>query len=227
LATSYTVIFAILTSGYLLLKSWNYSRYRIIRLNGQELFLAAGAIGTAVFFLGVIIHYLLAPIIVFKHDFLIALDIYDDSLHGILLGFIASIGFVAIYNKWIASKPDTIESLIKQDNDGLELMLLESLKSKSFLSFTLTNGKVYIGVVISHFYSPYRNDSFQIFPFYSGYRKDDLSLKLNTDYSEVYNEIIDTPEKLDQFSVTIKVSEIVSCSYFDREIYERFSMDTD
>jgi hypothetical protein len=226
LATSYTVIFAILTSGYLLLKYWNYSRYRIIRLNGQELFLAAGAIGTAVFFLGTVIHFILAPIIVFKHNLLIALEIFDNSLHGILLGFITSIVFVAIYNKWITSKADTIEKLINQDNDGLELMLLNSLKSKSFLSFTLTNRKVYIGVVISHFYSPYQNDSFQIFPFYSGYRTNDLSLKLNTDYSEVYNENIDSPEKLDQFSVTIKVSEIVSCSYFDREVYERFSMDS-
>jgi len=210
-----------------LLKYWNYSRYRIIRLNGQELFLAAGAIGTAVFFLGTVIHYIMAPILIFKHELLIVLDIYDNSLHGILLGFIASVGFAAIYNKWIATKADTIESLINQDNDGLELMLLNSLKNKSFLSFTLTNGKVYIGVVISHFFSPYQNDSFQIFPFYSGYRTDDLSLKLNTDYSEVYKENMDTPEKLDQFSVTIKVSEIISCSYFDREVYERFSMDSD
>ena len=227
MATSYTVIFAILTAGYLLLKLWNYSRYRIIRFNGQELFLAAGAIGTAVFFLGVILHYLLSPLLILKHDFLISLDIHGDSLHGILLGFIASLFFVLIYNKWIASKSSTIEALIKQDNDGIELMLLESLKSKSFLSFTLSNGKVYIGVVISHFFSPYQNDSFQIFPFYSGYRTDDLSLKLNTDYSEVYKDNIDTPDKLDQFSVTIKVSEIVSCSYFDRIVYEQFSMNSD
>lgn len=227
MATSYTVIFAILTAGYLLLKLWNYSRYRIIRFNGQELFLAAGAIGTAVFFLGVILHYLLSSILTKKHDFLIALDIHGDSLHGILLGFIASIVFVLIYNKWIASKSETIESLIEQDNDGLEIMLLESLKSKTFISFTLSNGKAYIGVVISHFFSPYQNDSFQIFPFYSGYRTEDLSLKLNTDYSEVYKQHINNPEKLDQFSVTIKVSEIVSCSYFDRLVYEQFSMSSD
>lgn len=121
----------------------------------------------------------------------------------------------------------TIEGLITQHNDGLELMLLDSLKKSIFLSFTLSDGKVYIGVVNSHFFSPYQNESFQIWPFYSGYRKEDKSMELNTDYSEVYNNYLNSGEtaKLDQFSVTIRVSEILACSYFDRDVYEEFSLE--
>jgi len=226
LVTSYTIIFAILTSGYLLLKFWNYTRYRIIRMNGQELFLAAGAIGTVVFFIGVILHRLLLLLVDYQHDFLVSLNIHDSNLHGILFGFILSMGLVVVYNKWIGTKENTIDKLIRQDNDGLELMLLESLKKGLFLSFTLSNGKVYIGLVNSHFFSPHENDSFQIWPFYSGYRDENSLIELNTDYSQVYIEYVDEDkmDELDQFSVTIKVSEIITCSYFDRDVYEKFGM---
>ena len=30
---------------------------------------------------------------------------------------------------------------------------------------------------------------------------------------------------LDQFSVTIRVSQIIVCSYFDRDVYEEFTME--
>lgn len=78
----------------------------------------------------------------------------------------------------------------------------------------------------SHFFSPYENNYFQIWPFYSGYRKEDSLVELNTDYSQVYAEYVeeDKMDQLDQFSVTIKVNEIISCSYFDRDVYEKFGM---
>ena len=186
--TNYITIFSILTAGYLLLKTWNYSHYRIIRFDGQELFLASGAIGTAVFIVGVVLHKWLSPLLPGLHSFFEALHVKDPALHGIFIGFVIFSTFVIIYNTLIISREKTIEKLIKQHNDGLELMLLDSLKNSLFLSFTLSNGKVYIGIVNSHFFSPYQNESFQVWPFYSGHRDENKNLDLDTDYTEIYNK---------------------------------------
>lgn len=224
--TKYYIIFSILTAGYLVLRFWNYTRYRVIRFNGQELFLASGALGTIILFGGLIIHSAFFPVLHTLHISLILTGVGDVYLHSITIGFLGCAVFIPIYNNYLGTKENTIDGIIERENDGLELMLLESLKEGVFLLFTLSNGKVYIGVVNSHFFSPYENESFQVWPFFSGYRNAEKDIELNTDYSQVYAELVenDNYDLLNRFSVTIKVEQIITCSYFDRSVYEKFSL---
>ncbi|OAN61761.1 hypothetical protein A8B79_04870 [Balneola sp. EhC07] len=223
------MIFGILTSGYLCLKFWNYTHYRIIKFNSQELFLASGAVGTAILFVGTFLHALSDGIFHYLHIFLkISIGIENESIHSIILGIGACYLFIILYNNFIQNRDQTVKELIRQNNDGTSLMLLNSMTKTRELAFTLSNKKVYIGLVLTNPFSTYEeNKSFQILPLLSGYRDEKGEYDLTTVYSTIYDKLkeegVSEEDRKKLFSISLSVKDIVTCSYFDLETYSKFS----
>ena len=228
-STSYSLIFAILTTGYLALKFSNYTRYKVIKYNNQELFLASGVAGTIIYFLGGIGHKLIVNSSIQIHGLLEWLEFIDSNAHPSLVGFLATLVVIFLSNFWF-QKSRVIDKEIMLRNDGIEILLLESLKSLqkedpnnySLVAITLTNYKVYIGLVTTHFFSPHGNESFLLWPIFSGFRKkDDNQLIANVTYVYEYRKLLHefTIEELDKSYVAIPIDKVISVSDFDEEIY--------
>lgn len=60
-------------------------------------------------------------------------------------------------------------------------------------------------------------------PLLSGYRdKDTLELKFTTRYSNLYTDEVDPAD----FSVTVPIARVTTVSFFQEQLYERFSIET-
>lgn len=225
---NYTVIFGLLTSGYLCLKTWNYTHFRVLKFNSQELFLASGAVGTVILFIGTLLHDFLSSNILYYLHLLFShvAEVKDNSLHSLIIGLVVSSCYIGLYNKYLVDRITTVKRLIYQNNDGIELMLLEAMENTKVLCFTLNNKKVYVGLVITNPFSTYEeNKSFQILPLLSGFRDNAGLVNFTTNYSSIYDNIFhpdSTEEQKNQlFSVSLTTNNITTCSFFDIDIYKK------
>lgn len=102
--------------------------------------------------------------------------------------------------------------------------------SGRLIQFSLSTGKVYIGYPYE-FNLFQKEDYIKIIPMISGYRHSKkLTLELTTYYNPVYDIILSSESEsegmkgmsVDNFVVLIPVSQIISVSAFDPEVYDHF-----
>lgn len=77
---------------------------------------------------------------------------------------------------------------MKRRNDPLEQFLFNAVNEK-YSMFTLSSGKVYVGILLSEPNMSHGLDSIKIAPWESGYRTETLEYCKTTDYSELYPRI--------------------------------------
>ena len=215
-----------LLGGYLFVKKSIWFRYRTIRYNAQELLLSsavAGLIGvTVAFFITTIISALFPEI----HEWWKGL-IYFEYSGTAILAFLLLLSIAHLPNK-VINEEQQIKNIIKEDNDGIELILLKALEEAKLVSITLQTRKVYIGFVSHHFFNPWKGvKSIRIIPVYSGYRDEqDFHIEFTTSYEHVirYTDESDEIEfKAEDFQMGISLNEIVTVNFFDSRVYEQFS----
>jgi len=94
---------------------------------------------------------------------------------------------------------------------------------------SLKNGKVYIGFVLQPFNPEFDRKYIFILPTVSGYRdKDTHVLELTTEYTSVYNQLIQEENErlvtgVDDFRILVPITEIISAHLFDSQAYEKFN----
>jgi len=174
-----------LLGGYIFIKKSTWFRYRSIRYNAQELVLSSAVAGL----IGVSIAFLIATIISLQlPDFYSwwKSTIHFDFLGTALLAFLILVVGGVFPNKWIDEEA-RIKEIIKEDNDGIELILLRALEDAKLVSITLKSRKVYIGFISQNFFNPWTGvKSIKVIPVYSGFRdENDFHIEFTTTYDPV------------------------------------------
>lgn len=217
-----------LVSGYYLLTKLNHFKYRQQRLERQRLVFDSVLLGVASF----IMTYILRLVIESVAPSLIAVIYNLFPLHIPLLGTSFSCLFLVVIFVYFGnllpflSKEKCVKRAIKKVGNELELLLLSSVKEQRLLQFTLNNGKTYVGWV-KELSAPRTNSFIRIIPAISGFRDDKMNVVYNTHYLKVYSEYIAEGQTLNlkdlRTDLIIFEDKIVSVSYFDLEMYEKFN----
>jgi len=148
-----------------------------------------------------------------------------------LIPALFSLGLIAIaipVINFIVDEDMMKRKVINDDDDSLEMTIQKAFDEEKFLQVTLGTRKVYIGKVTDTYFRV--NDeiqSIQLNPIASGYRgKTSQKIVLTTYYGQIYEQILEEPEKFDvkisDFSVSVRYDYIISVSPFDPETYSRF-----
>ena len=119
-----------------------------------------------------------------------------------------------------------IEKAIKVVGNELELLLRSSFKDAKLLEFTLDTDKFYIAWV-KELPIPTVSNYIRVIPVFSGYRDVQKKLIFTTHYLDVYSEYVEEVKfqslyELD-VDLIITLDNLVTVSYFDIEMYERFN----
>lgn len=215
-----------LLGGYIFIKKSTWFRYRSIRYNAQELILSSAVAGL----IGVSLAFLITTLISFQiPDFYTwwKSNIPFGFLGTALLAFLLLVASGIVPNQWM-DEEEQIKKIIREDNDGIELILLRALEDAKLVSITLKSRKVYIGFISQNFFNPWAGvKSIKVIPVYSGYRDDkDFHIEFTTSYDPVIRYTVESAEidlDINDFQMGIPISEIVTVNIFDPKVHEKFS----
>lgn len=215
-----------LLGGYIFIKKSTWFRYRSIRYNAQELILSSAVAGL----IGVTIAFLITTLV--SNQFPNSYDWWNQYVEFNFLGtalcaFVTLVAAGYLPNRWI-DEEEQIKKIIREDNDGIELILLRALEDAKLVSITLKSRKVYIGFVSQNFFNPWAGvKSITVIPVYSGYRHpDDFHIEFTTSYDAVIKYTVESDDinlDINDFQTGIPISEIVTVNIFDPQVYERFA----
>ncbi|MEO6903650.1 MAG: hypothetical protein ABI315_10970, partial [Bacteroidia bacterium] len=115
---------------------------------------------------------------------------------------------------------------IKEVGNEFELILKSSFTEGLLLQFTLDNNKFYIAWV-KELPIPSISNYIRIIPAISGYRNNEKELVFISQYLSVYAEYIEEGKITDieelKIDLILDLRRIVSVSYFEKEMYNRFN----
>jgi len=220
-----------LIAGYIFLTNYVVTKYKIQRLDSYKLIFETAYYGFLLLGCSWIIVYLLKSL---ERRYTLIEDLisswksfvpFDYSGVLILTVIIASI-LGKLLNLRIRSNPWQLSEIMKAQGDIFENTLADAMLRNKLVSVTLRNHRVYIGFVTKAIETDKENKYIRILPLYSGYRvKDDLKMKIDKNYSHVYNKINDgsLPDlDIDDFNIVIPVSEILTLNLFNIDAYNEF-----
>lgn len=215
-----------LLGGYIFIKKSTWFRFRSIRYNAQELILSSATAGL----FGVTFAFLLTTLISSQFPYLDSRwnnYVEFNFLGTALCAFITLIMAGYLPNRWIEEE-EQIKKIIREDNDGIELILLSALEDAKLVSITLKSRKVYIGFVSQNFFNPWAGvKSITVIPVYSGYRDPgDFHIEFTTSYDAVIRYSVENDDidlDISDFQTGIPITEIVSVNIFDPRVYEKFA----
>ena len=145
----------------------------------------------------------------------------------IALGTAIGLAIAAIGNL-LWSKDRALDLVVNNHGGRLRILLHDANRTDRPVMLSLQNRKMYVGAVAVP--PPLRDPSqVVIFPTASGFRHSEtLEVDWTTDYGNVYLEMMAAEERgeelateLKHFQLVIPLDQIVSATYFDRDIWDR------
>lgn len=217
-----------LAGGYYILANCIFYKYTFQRAEGEKLVLKSIITGIILIlvtfiFRGLFEFFFPKPIIFLYQHF----PIHFPYLGTTLMSFV----FAVIYTKVVNYIGFDISELyvrraIQQEGTELEILLMNIYVNRNFVQITLNNDKVYIGFVHT-LPMPRRALYVVLIPVYSGFRDSNTKkLNITTNYFSVYESYVadETISNTSELNVmlTINISEILTASIFDIDMYNRF-----
>lgn len=216
-----------LVGGYYIISRYNYFKFKQQRLDRQRLIFDSVIMGvvliSATFIVRVLVEFIAPTAIDWVYQFFpVQVPFIGTTFTSLLLAFL----FVEIGNKtFCKDRRKQIEKAIKKVGNELELILSSSFRHSKLLEFTLDTNKFYIGWV-KELPIPTVSDYIRIIPVFSGYRDEEKRFVFTTHYLNVYGEYIQEGRIRDikelETDLILTLDNVVSLSYFDIEMYERF-----
>lgn len=217
-----------LAGGYYILSRLNYFRFIQQRLDRQRLIFDSILLGILVlvitYFLRYIVELLFPNCISSIYHYF---PVKSPFIGTTAASFTLSIIFVQFGNLTLfRNRKKQIENAIKKVGNEMELLFRSSLKDKKLLEFTLDTGKVYIAWV-KELPVPIVSNYIRVIPVLSGFRDDKMKIDFTTHYLSVYAEYIREGriQGINELDVDliITLDNVVTVSYFDIEMYDRFN----
>ncbi len=218
-----------LAAGYLFLTRSYFFKFIQQRLDKQRLIFETILKGSYIGALALIIRF----IIEFKWPELIA-NVYNrfPFKEHYTLTSIASIPIALLMislNLFLDKQKYVIQAITKVGNE-FELKLKDAFINENLILISLKNNKFYIGWVIK-LPIPGISEYIRIIPAISGFRDETLQLNFTTHYLSIYADYVENGNILNinqlNTDLIIKMDEILSVSFFDLEMYEKFKLNED
>lgn len=215
-----------LVAGYYLLTRSYYFRFKQQRLDTQRLIFESVLLSVCL----TIFTYLIRVIV--EHTFPLSIaTLYQ--LIPIKIPYVGTAVFTLVFAvlfseiiNLILNKERFIINAIRSVGNEFELMLASSFTEGLLLQFTLDNNKFYIAWV-KELPIPSISSYVRIIPAISGFRNDEKELVFTSQYLSVYAEYINEGKitAIEQLKIdmVLDLKNIVSVSYFDKEMYNRFN----
>ncbi|MFV2056883.1 MAG: hypothetical protein ACC707_10470 [Thiohalomonadales bacterium] len=240
-----SIILIPLLAGYAFSISWAGSRYHVAREQGYHLYFRTGLYGVLLSLFASILHlyivsrhnYILTALQEFLDAFTLEHTAIDDttltlvniSTITLLLGL--SLGHVLNVFPW--SRRLLLHIAIR--NDDFERLVLRALRKLMPICVSMSNGKIYVGYVISTIDPAVERTALRILPLLSGYRdKDTNIMHFNTSYHEIYEQINDDDDlfenndlshlEVSDFEKVLPFNDIQSSHLFDIVAYQYFTL---
>ncbi|MBV6647288.1 MAG: hypothetical protein KI790_17650 [Cyclobacteriaceae bacterium] len=217
-----------LAGGYYILTRFIPLRYKQQRLDRQRLVFGSVLLGLLSISLTFACRYLISIYNLQVIDTLYRyVPIKIPFLGTTIASLVLTIIWVELMNVAIFRNREVwVRRAIKSVGNEFELLLVHAVEESKLVEFTLENNKFYIGW-IKELPIPSISSYIRIYPYVSGYRDEHKQFNFTTDYSSVYAGYIEREEiqNIDELDVDliIPISRIMSASYFDLEMFERFS----
>lgn len=175
-------------------------------------------------------------------DFLVNVYLTDTAnfsyVWQVIVGVFAASSFVLgwyclfvreyFLERWAWSKNQI--HLLRQlkNQDGLLGIALEAMEKGNPVKISLKSKKIYVGMVYSEQFERMDFDNLIIIPYLSGYRdKDTLKVVFDVNYADFYakkgllnDEMAYENEAIAEFRLSVRVSEIESISFFNKETFD-------
>lgn len=215
-----------LVAGYYLLTRSYLFRFKQQRLDTQRLIfesiLLSVLITVLTYFIRIAVELLSPAIIAFLYKFIpLKIPYVGTAIFTLLF----AVAFSEIINLFL-HKERFVKQAITSVGNEFELMLASSFTEELLLQFTLDNNKFYIAWV-KELPIPSISSYIRIIPAISGYRNEEKELVFTSQYLSVYAEYIKEGRITDieqlKIDVILDLKNIVSVSYFDKEMYNRFN----
>jgi hypothetical protein len=230
-----------LLGGYTFALIWRYTAFAMRRADGHHLYFRAAYYGAVLFASAFLIRVIfLSRIPGYKELEQPLLDYITSALKDPAKPRQAEIVVMAAYSMILGPLFGLLANLVTPSNwsirrnlNALDFLLLRGQSGEMPVSLTLTNNKVYIGLV-ARITDPERPPAMVILlPMYSGHRCEDGRMELTTAYEKVYDSFADIPssstgsppwdQQLENFHIAIRADAIVTASLFSPRVYSRFN----
>jgi small nuclear ribonucleoprotein (snRNP)-like protein len=147
-----------------------------------------------------------------------------------VLSYFIGVAVSKVGNLFINEQKEIARAIDRIGNE-LELLFKFSCEKSEPILVTLKNDKVYIGwVELLPKPQPPESTYIRLVPLLSGYRDSKKSLHITTNYSQVYSDYIRQARITKivdlQMNLVIQVSEIISATRFDAEMFEQFQAES-
>lgn len=216
-----------LIGGYYIISRSNYFKFKQQRLDRQRLIFDTVFIGIILvvitYIVRLIIGYFWPSIIDYLYNFLPFKEpFFGTSLASLLIAYICT----KVGNKiFYSDRKKYIRKAIIEVGNELDLLLESSFEKSILLNITLDNNKFYI-VWVKELPIPTVANYISLIPVFSGYRDEKREMIFTTHYLSVYAEYIEEGKVMGikelPVDLIITTDNIVTVSYFDIEMYDRF-----
>lgn len=212
-----------LVGGYYLLVTSRFTKYIHQRIDRQRLIFNSVLVG--IFLLGIsvsmtkFIEYLEPSWLnTIKASVPLQLPYTGTAVLSLILGILLS----HLSNLFI-SDTQALGWSIKLIGNELEQLINGAFSAAALVSFTMKNGKVYVGWPVA-LPRPSRSAYLSVLPLFSGYRNSEHDVIFTTEYWDIYQQRREEGEHdaYGGFLLVLPVEEISSASLFDLDIYDRF-----
>lgn len=216
-----------LAGGYFILTRCFYFKFRQQRLDRQRLIFESILMGSAVAAVAYTARFVLGyyfPDFVDKtyNSFPYKQPYTITSISTLLISIVAT----KIINKLFLNKVESIKKAIQRVGNEFELLIEKAFSEETLLQFTLENNKFYIGWV-KELPIPSISNYIRIIPAISGFRDSKMNLVFTTHYLSVYMKYVEggTIKSIEELNtdLIIDISDIITVSNFNVEMYEKFN----
>ena len=231
-----------LIGGYAFIALWRVTAYETKRAEGQHLYLRSALVGALLCGLAFLIRLLA----------LVYWPAYRDNVDAVLVAFVEptlqgphtapqthlviaaifslplGVALALLLNAFLPQRWAITRGLSNFDR-----LLHDAQQRDMPISVTLTNGKVYVGLVVRITDPDQPPPSIVLFPMLSGHRDAAGRLTITTDYETVYDTLDESSQKPEElglpevwepnFYLVLRADQIVSATPFSPAVYSEFN----
>lgn len=231
-----------LIGGYAFTTLWRVTAYETKRAEGQHLYLRSALVGALLCALAFLIRL-----------FALAYwPAYRDNVDAALIAFVepmlkgphtapqTHLVIAAIYSLPLGVLSALLLNTVLPQRwaiarglSNLDRLLHDAQQRDMPVSVTLTNGKVYVGLVVRISDPDRPPPSIMLFPMLSGHRDAAGRFNITTDYARVYESLDEAPGRLEDlglpetwepnFYLVLRADQIVSATMFSPAVYSEFN----
>jgi hypothetical protein len=191
-----------LLGGFVFISNWNKTKFYSKRADKERLLLQASLAGLA----SLVLAYLVSSVQPFIPcvNWLPCLPTWWDSHIPFPYSGTSFLAFVFGATLWwplnlIWDAEKESARIVREEGGPFEQLINDAMEHTRPIMLTMNGGKVYVGFVASAFTPGRENKTIEIVPIKSGYReRDQQRVVFTTDYSDVYNSIVEDYDSLVQ-----------------------------